>query len=349
MSGLEFRKAGSGRLDHAVVLGEVDSGLDAGQKIDDGVSDRLDPSGEFSLQAVDGGGKSFGCLCRDQVEDGFGLGEIEAAVQEGPLREFPSLGRARPCTDDFGKDGPEDQRAAVAADLERVFAGVGVGSLQKGDEDIVEDGPRLRGHDLAVVEMMGEKCVKGPRRSEQAPGNPFRLCPADPNQADPPDAGRRRNGGYGVPADHGIRVSLRIGWPSGVGVFRSPAGRQDQDLPVFPFAAALGREGRVVLYGDVDDTAVVGVHMTDRHRFFRLLHLFAELHRHGDKGFLTPFTVSLRIDDDHLVAVHGVMHRLVDDILDGVQVLPPLSDEEAAPVPFDVQDDRFLRLLHTHG
>ena len=53
-------RAGSGRLDHAVVLGEVNGGFDPGQKIDDGVSDRLDPSGEFSLQAVDGGGKSLG-------------------------------------------------------------------------------------------------------------------------------------------------------------------------------------------------------------------------------------------------------------------------------------------------
>ena len=83
------------------------------------------------------------------------------------------------------------------------------GPFRKAIEDIVEDGPRLRGDDLTVVEMMGEEYVKGPHRSEQAPGNPFRRRPADPNQADPPDAGRRRNGGYGVPGDHGIRVSLR--------------------------------------------------------------------------------------------------------------------------------------------
>ncbi len=101
------------------------------------------------------------CLCGDDIEDGLGLGQIEAVVQEGPLREFPPFGRTRPGPQNLFEDGPEDERPAVAADLQRVFAGVGAGSLQKGDEDLVEDGARLRGDDLAVVEMMGKESQQG--------------------------------------------------------------------------------------------------------------------------------------------------------------------------------------------
>ena len=165
-------------------------------------------AGEFSLQAADGGGEPCPRLCGDDIENGLGLGQVEAVVQEGPLREFPPFGRTRPGPEDLFEDGPEDERPAVTVDLQRVFAGVGAGSLQKGDEDLVEDGTRLRGDDLAVVEVVGKESGKRPGRPEQPPGDPFRRRSADADQADPPDAGRGRDGCDGVPEGHGIRASL---------------------------------------------------------------------------------------------------------------------------------------------
>ena len=142
----------------------------------------------FPLQATDGGGESRPGLCGDDVQDGLRLGKVETVVQEGALREFPPLGRTRPGLENRFEDGPEDQRPAVATDLQRVFAGVGAGSLQKGDENLVEDGARRRGDDLAVVEVMGEK-ISGGQGAEKPPGDPLRRRSADADQADPPMPG----------------------------------------------------------------------------------------------------------------------------------------------------------------
>ena len=40
------------------------------------------------------------------VEDGFGLGEVDPAVQEGPFREFPRLGEPCAAPAHEGEDRP---------------------------------------------------------------------------------------------------------------------------------------------------------------------------------------------------------------------------------------------------
>jgi len=96
----------------------------------------------------------------------------------------------------------------------------------------------------------------------------------------------------------------------------------------------------------MDDAAIMGVHVADRHRLLRFLDLLADPQRQCDKRLFTPLSVPLRVDDDHLVAVGAVMDRLVQDVLEGVEVLPPFPDQQPAAVPLNVQDDHLLRFLH---
>jgi len=114
-------------------------------------------------------------------------------------------GRTRPGPQNLFEDGPEDERTAVTVDLQRVFAGVGAGFLQKGDEDLVEDGACRRINDVAVVEVVGEK-ISGGRGGKKAPGDPLRRRSADADQTDPPDPGRGGDGCNGVPEGHRIRA-----------------------------------------------------------------------------------------------------------------------------------------------
>ena len=94
----EFPDTGKGfisRLLDAVVLRKVNGRFNPGEEVDHFAADRLDRFGEFSAQAIDGGGESRPGLCGDDVEDRLCLGKVETVVQEGAPCEFPrSAGRA---------------------------------------------------------------------------------------------------------------------------------------------------------------------------------------------------------------------------------------------------------------
>ena len=76
----------------------------------------------------------------NEVGDGFGLGEVEPAVQESALGEFTRAGLAASCLDERPHDFTLDELRAVDVELHRVFAGVGAGAAQDEGESFVEDG-----------------------------------------------------------------------------------------------------------------------------------------------------------------------------------------------------------------
>ncbi len=74
----------------------------------------------------------------DEVADGFGLGEIDAAVEEGAHGELSGLGEARSGGDAQFDDVPEHDRRAVGGDLDDVVGGVGMGLGEVSDHDFVD-------------------------------------------------------------------------------------------------------------------------------------------------------------------------------------------------------------------
>ncbi len=81
----------------------------------------------------------------DQEGHRLGLGQVDAAVQEGPARELAGLGQARPLRDQALEQHPGQRRAAVAGDLDRVLAGVRARRAHHRAQRIVDDVGRLRG------------------------------------------------------------------------------------------------------------------------------------------------------------------------------------------------------------
>ena len=66
----------------------------------------------------------------DEVVDGFGLGEVDAAGEEGALGEFAGFGEAGAGGDALADEVVEQDGGAVGGDLYDVFGGVGVGRLR---------------------------------------------------------------------------------------------------------------------------------------------------------------------------------------------------------------------------
>ena len=73
----------------------------------------------------------------DEIVDGFGLGEVEAAGEEGALGEFAGFGEARARGDALAEEVVEEDGGAVGGDFYDVFGGVGVGGLEVGDYGFV--------------------------------------------------------------------------------------------------------------------------------------------------------------------------------------------------------------------
>ena len=80
---------------------------------------------------VEGGGLN-------EVVDGFGLSEVEAAGEEGSLGEFARFGEAGAGGDALADEVIEEDRGAVGGDLYDVFGGVRVGGGEVRDDGFVE-------------------------------------------------------------------------------------------------------------------------------------------------------------------------------------------------------------------
>ncbi len=88
----------------------------------------------------------------DHIENGFRLGQIDAAVEEGPQGELARLGQAGAVAERQLQDALQRERAAVAVDLDHILPGVGVGCGHVGDEDFIHPLARLGVDDVAVAE-----------------------------------------------------------------------------------------------------------------------------------------------------------------------------------------------------
>src|SRR5580700_8479341 len=74
-------KNGCIRQDGHVVFSEIDAGFEHGDQLDEFLLDRLQTTGESALELLRGDLRLVERLGVDEVTDGFGLGEIDAAVE----------------------------------------------------------------------------------------------------------------------------------------------------------------------------------------------------------------------------------------------------------------------------
>ena len=126
------------RSDVDVVFSEVDAGFKEGDEFDEGLLGGSDASTERSAHlagGLTGLGKGLGF---DEVADGFGLGEVEFAGEEGALGEFAGVGEACAEGEGAAEEKIKDDGRAVGGDLDEVVASVGVGCGEEGDYRFVD-------------------------------------------------------------------------------------------------------------------------------------------------------------------------------------------------------------------
>ncbi len=220
MGGIQLLQTGTDRTVGQEIdffFGKVDRRLDMDTRLDQGIEQGLDPPGKLAGQRALGGAGGGGAAGGDQVGHRFGLGQVEFAFQEGALGELAWPRRAGAELVEPGQQQVEQDRVAVAVQLDHVLAGVGRRRRKDQHQAPVDDLAILI-LEAAIERLARRQCGAGTQLAGDRPG-------LRPGQADDADAGLAMGGGDGgdgvacghrcgheQPARHGgIDTGLRIG------------------------------------------------------------------------------------------------------------------------------------------
>ncbi len=130
MIGLEAAQNFGGRGDADVVFGEVDAGFEQGDQFEQLLLQRGDAAGDGARGLLRG---DAGLIERggvDQVAHGFGLRQIDAAVQISAEGELAGFGEAGAGVERAVDGMAQNDGGAVAGDFDHVFGGVGAGAAK---------------------------------------------------------------------------------------------------------------------------------------------------------------------------------------------------------------------------
>jgi hypothetical protein len=152
----------------------------------------------------------------NQVNDRFGLGEIDPAVEKGSLSKLPGLGQAGSALQNRIQDFLENQNPAVGLDFHHVFAGVGSGLFHENRQDLIDhpSGGVLGAKNLPKVKLVGKEGTRCSPAAKDFPEDLPGLGAAEAYNADAPDPRGGGDGGNRVPWVHedffsGLMITLR--------------------------------------------------------------------------------------------------------------------------------------------
>ena len=166
---------------------------------------------ESATHLLDGqavrGGRGGG----DEVGHGFGLRQVELAVDEGAAGELAGGGQPAALAQQQGHDLLLYVDGAVARDFDGIFAGEGVGGDEEGGDDVVEGVARLVGDGAVVGGIgagLGQRFAGG--GMEYAVGDGDGLGAAHANDGDAASAGSGRDGTNGILGQGGIQFRFHV-------------------------------------------------------------------------------------------------------------------------------------------
>ena len=181
------------------IIWKVKHGLDIGGDGEPVLIDGADLATEGILE--EGGGHAGGAFGAgmDEVKDGFGLGEVKLAEEEGAFGKFAGVGLAGSAMEGGLQDAPGGEVAAMAVDFDGILAGVGMGRPEEEHEGVIEHFVGIGIDDLSVGEGAGMAFGGGGGgTAEQGIGDAERVGPGEADDGDGAFTGRGGDGGDGI-------------------------------------------------------------------------------------------------------------------------------------------------------
>ena len=129
-----------GRVHEVIpLIGEIERRLHSSDQVEQLCIDAGDPARQGSVELIERCARLQRRHRIDEIGDGFGLDEIHPAVQKRAQRELAGLGKACAAVHRFFNNVVQHRRAAVRADLDDVFTGIGVRSGEVGRDHMIAD------------------------------------------------------------------------------------------------------------------------------------------------------------------------------------------------------------------
>ena len=191
--------------DGDVIFGEIHAGFEEGDEFYQLLLDWLYAVGQCAFKLLR---RNFGLeqgLRINQIADGFGLGEIDAAVQEGAHGEFAGLSQARSGCQRQLDDASQNHWRAVGGDFDNVVCGVRVGLLEESDYDLIQALICLGLNQFAEGGALRLKLMP---QAQHGRGDFSRIRAGKACHSNPAAAGRRGKGDNSVVEMHQIILWL---------------------------------------------------------------------------------------------------------------------------------------------
>ena len=189
--------AGVGR---DVFLGEINVRFDVGQGFEHFVAQLVDALGELAGELFVGGAQGQLGARVDQIGHGFGLGQVNAPVEEGAAGEFAGLGQARAVGQHGVQHQLRRQDPAVAGDFDHILARERARRAHDGQQGFIH--VLSVAHDVAEVNRVrgrGGRLGRGLAGGrEAAVGDRQRLRAGNADHGQPAFAERGGDRSYGV-------------------------------------------------------------------------------------------------------------------------------------------------------
>ena len=175
----------------------IDSHFQAGNEIGQLMAHGADDLGQAAFELIDGTGQALTALGLDNIHDGFGLGQIDAAVDKSPLRKFSGIGQTGAVGQDQAEDFFQGFAAAVALDFQYVFCRIGMGALHDEHQYFI-DRAAVIGDDETMLDGTVPALGQGfsGRTAENGVADRISMAAADTDDADtafPQRSGNGRN------------------------------------------------------------------------------------------------------------------------------------------------------------
>jgi hypothetical protein len=186
---------------HVTLVGEVERGLEQGERFDETLAPALNQRPESALELTQRLPALRFRLGVDEIGEAFDAAQVHAPVQEGAARELTGLrcATARECGES-ADDGGAGRETAMNVELGLVLARKAMRSRHPRDQRLVEDLVRGRSPQMAQGQP--------PRRRQSAPERleqPARARAADADDRDRGPAVAARGGEYRIVGSaHGV-------------------------------------------------------------------------------------------------------------------------------------------------
>ncbi|OLB60903.1 MAG: hypothetical protein AUI11_11970 [Acidobacteria bacterium 13_2_20CM_2_66_4] len=188
------RPAERSGLDEVISLvREIDRRLEPRDEVEERGVEACDRGRQRPLELIEGGARLERRHRIDQIGDGFGLHQIDPAVEERAKRELAGLGKARAPIDCRFDDRAQDHRASVRAHFDDIVARIGMRSGERRDDNLID---RLCGGGVSRTRDARQRSATWPERTvvrDESKRDRVRTRTAQTDDADAATARRRRN------------------------------------------------------------------------------------------------------------------------------------------------------------